>query len=66
MFDLVFGLIFWLSLGLAIIYAPWAAMAALTRQSIRLRRENAVLRDKVSALITRVCELADSPGPGSG
>jgi len=66
MFDLLFGLLFWVSLGLAIIYAPWGVLAALTRQSIRLRRENAVLRDKVGALITRVCELADSPGPGSG
>jgi len=50
--DLIFGLIFWVALGLSIVYAPWAELA-------RLRRENAVLRDKVSALMTRVFELVD-------
>lgn len=59
--DLIFGLIFWVSLGLAIVYAPWAALWAITRQFIRLRGENAILSDKVRALMTRIFELADGP-----
>jgi len=61
MLDLTFGLIFWVSAALSIVYGPWVALWAITRQHIRLRRENDILRDKVRALMTRVFELVDGP-----
>jgi len=61
MLDLTFGLIFWVSAALSIVYGPWVALWSITRQHIRLRRENDILRDKVHALMTRVFELVDDP-----
>jgi len=54
MLDLTFGTIFWLSVALSIVYGPWVELR-------RLRGENAILRDKVHALMTRVFELVDDP-----
>lgn len=57
MLELTCGVVGWMMLCLGVVFAPWVELG-------RLRRENAVLRDKERALRARVCELVDGPGSG--